>query len=256
MAVATPLGGKDVVARMTPIIDLTAVSVDRAGERVVHSVDLTIAAGSWFGLIGANGSGKTSLLRALAGRLPFASGSCRIDGEELIADRPARATHFGFSPPADMLPDSLRGREVLDLVGGDIATIWSRLGPLHAVLGLDALLDRWIGDCSAGMRQRIAIALAFAQGHTRVILDEPFNWLDPVAVFDLRQSLRAMVDNGLTLMTALHDLGTLAVSCDAGIMLAGGNVAMDLDSRLLKTAARDPQAFERQTIDRLRSAAP
>lgn len=88
-----------------------------------------------------------------------------------------------------------------------------------------------------------------------MILDEPFNWLDPVAVFDLRQSLRAMVDNGLTLMTALHDLGTLAVACDAGIMLASGNVAMELDSRLLKIAAQNPKAFERQTIDRLRSAA-
>ncbi|TCM00431.1 ATP-binding cassette domain-containing protein [Sphingomonas sp. PP-CC-3G-468] len=239
---------------MNPIIDLTAVSIERTGERVVRHVDLTVFEGSWFGLIGANGSGKTSLLRALAGRLPFASGSCRIDGKEMIADRPARATYFGFSPPADTLPDALRGREVLELVGGDIETIWPRLGPLRGALGLDALLDRWIGDCSAGMRQRITIALAFVQGHTRVILDEPFNWLDPVAAFDLRQALRAMVDNGLTLMTALHDLGTLAVACDAGIMLAGGTVAMELDSRLLETAAQDPQAFERQTIDRLRAA--
>ena len=63
-----------------------------------------------------------------------------------------------------------------------------------------------------------------------------------------------MVDNGLTLMTALHDLGTLAVACVAGIMLAGGNVALELNSRLLETAARDPQAFERQAIDRLRAA--
>lgn len=63
-----------------------------------------------------------------------------------------------------------------------------------------------------------------------------------------------MVDNGLTLITALHDLGTLAVACDAGIMLAGGNVDMELDSRLLASAAQDPQAFERQTIDRLSAA--
>lgn len=240
---------------MNPIIDLAAVSIERTGERVVRHVDLTVIEGTWFGLIGANGSGKTSLLRALAGRLPFAGGSCRIDGVELIADRPARATRFGFSPPADTLPDALRAREVLELVGGHFDGIRSHLGPLHEALGLDALLDRWIGDCSAGMRQRIAIALAFAQGHARVILDEPFNWLDPVAAFDLRQALRTMVDNGLTLMTALHDLGTLAVACDAGIMLADGKVAMDLDSSLLETAARDPQTFERQTIDRLRSAA-
>ncbi len=238
---------------MSPIIDLAAVSVERTGERVVRDVDLTVARGSWFGLIGANGSGKTSLLRALAGRLPFASGSCRIDGEEMIVDRATRATRVGFSPPADTLPDALRGLEVLELVGGNIEEIWPRLGPLRVALGLDVLLDRWIGDCSAGMRQRIAIALAFAQGHTLVILDEPFNWLDPVAVFDLRQALRAMVDDGLTLMTALHDLGTLAVACNAGLMLADGSVAMALDDALLRTAAHNPQAFERQTIDLLRS---
>ena len=238
---------------MKRAIDLAAVSVERAGAPVIRDVDLTVARRSWFGLIGANGSGKTSLLRAVAGRLPFAGGSCRIDGEEMIANRLARATRIGFSPPADTLPDALRGREVLELVGGAIDEIWPRLGPLRGALGLEALLDRWIGDCSAGMRQRITIALAFAQGHRLVILDEPFNWLDPVAVFDLRQALRTMVDDGLTLMTALHDLGTLAVACDAGLMLADGKVAMTLDNALLRAAAHDPPAFERRTIDLLRS---
>ncbi len=129
----------------------------------------------------------------------------------------------------------------------------SRLGTLNDALGLGPLLDRWIGDCSAGMRQRIAIASAFAGGRTLVILDEPFNWLDPVAMFDLRQALRAMVDDGLTLVTALHDLGTLASVCDAGLMLADGKVAMTLSEDTLRSAARHPQAFERQTINLLRS---
>ena len=53
--------------------ELTGVNVERSGQCVVQDVDLTVAPGSWFGLIGANGSGKTSLLRALAGRLPFAA---------------------------------------------------------------------------------------------------------------------------------------------------------------------------------------
>lgn len=144
-------------------------------------------------------------------------------------------------------------REVLELVGGTMDEVWPRLGSLRTALGLDALLDRWIGDCSAGMRQRIAVAAAFAEGHALVVLDEPFNWLDPVAVFDLRHALRAMVDDGLTLLTALHDLGTLAAACDAGLMLADGRVAMTLDDALLRTAAQNPQAFERQTIDLLRS---
>jgi ABC-2 type transport system ATP-binding protein len=62
-----------------------------------------------------------------------------------------------------------------------------------------------------------------------------------------------MVDGGLTLITALHDLGTLASACDAGLMLADGKVALALDEDMLQTAARNPQAFERQIIERLRS---
>ncbi|MBN9990932.1 hypothetical protein JND45_16490, partial [Listeria monocytogenes] len=78
---------------------------------------------------------------------------------------------FGFSPPADALPEALRARDVLELVGGDLDAVRARLGALQAALGLAPLLDRWIGDCSAGMRQRIAIAAAFAGGHALVILD-------------------------------------------------------------------------------------
>jgi len=235
------------------VVELIGATVERSGRRVVHAVDLTVSPGSWFGLIGANGSGKTSLLRALAGRLPFAGGSCRINGEEMVDDRAARAMRFGFAPPADKLPDALRARDVLELVGGSIDVVRSRLGKLHEALGLAPLLDRWIGDCSAGMRQRVAIAAAFAGGHALVILDEPFNWLDPVAIFDLREVLRDMVDGGLTLVTALHDLGTLASACDVGLMLADGRVALALDNDALRIAAQNPQAFERQTIDRLRS---
>ncbi|PNB01187.1 ABC transporter, partial [Pseudomonas sp. FW306-2-11BA] len=61
---------------MNPAVLLAGAAVDRNGQRVVHDVHLTVTRGSWFGVIGANGSGKTSLLRALAGRLPFAAGSC------------------------------------------------------------------------------------------------------------------------------------------------------------------------------------
>jgi ABC-2 type transport system ATP-binding protein len=238
---------------MTPAVHVVGAAVERDGQRVVDSVHFAVARGSWFGVIGANGSGKTSLLRALAGRLPFAAGNCRIEGEELARDRAGRAQRFGFSPPADKIPDALRGSDVLELVGGSIDDVRHRLGSIGEALGLAPLLGRWIGDCSAGMRQRIAIAAAFAGGHPLVILDEPFNWLDPVAIFDLREALRDMVVNGLTLITALHDLHTLASACDAGLMLTDGKVAMTLDKDMLQIAARDPDAFEKRTIDLLRS---
>ncbi len=238
---------------MNPAIVLDGASVDRAGTRVVHDVGFTIPSGFWFGLIGANGSGKTSLLRALGGRLPFATGTCLIQGVDLAHDRMARAERFGFLPPADHLPDALRVCDLFELVGGDIKAACDRSGPVHRALGIDQLVHRWVGDCSAGMRQRVAIALAFAGEPSLVILDEPFTWLDPVAAFDLRQALRTLVRGGLTLITALNDLGTLAAACDEGLMLADGRVALTIDRGMLEQASQAPQTFERQTIDLLRS---
>ncbi|MBI0474288.1 ABC transporter ATP-binding protein [Sphingomonas sp. MA1305] len=233
-------------------IHLAEAIVAREGHRVVHGIDLSVAPGTWFGIVGANGSGKTSLLRAVSGRLPFVGGTCRIGGRDLTDDRAARARAIGFAPPADRLPDLLRGRELLDYARGDAPLDAARLADLWAALGIPALLDRWIGECSAGMRQRLAIAAAFAGGHRCIVLDEPFNWLDPVAAYDVRQVLRRMTDDGLTLVTALHDLGTLAGACDAGLMLANGRVAAMLDRAALCQAADDPRQFERVMIERLR----
>ncbi|WP_226636915.1 ATP-binding cassette domain-containing protein [Brevundimonas poindexterae] len=241
---------------MTAAVELFQASVERSGRRVIRPVDMAVPAGGWFGLIGANGSGKTSLLRAIAGRLPFSGGRCLIDGVDLAGERTARAGHFGFAPPADRLPEALRVRDLLELVGGDPDTALARMGPVGDALGIEALCSRRVGDCSAGMRQRAAVALAFAGGPRRVILDEPFNWLDPVAAFDLREALRVRVDDGLTLITALHDLGTLATVCNAGLMLVDGRVALTLDRERLAEAAADPRRFERRTIDLLRSGAP
>ncbi len=240
---------------MTVAIQLAGASVDRSGTRVIRDVDLIVPAGRWFGVIGANGSGKTSLLRALAGRLSFAAGTCLIDGVDVIENRLVRAQRFGFAPPADRLPDALRVRDLLELVSGNVDVASERLGPVRAALGIDQMLHQWVGDCSAGMRQRVAIALAFAGGQSLVVLDEPFTWLDPVAAFDLRQALRTLVDSGLTLVTALHDLGTLSTACDEGMMLADGRVALVMDRATLAQAAQSPQEFERRTIDLLRSGA-
>jgi len=236
------------------VIECEGLSVRRGGRRVVEAIDLSITPATWFGLIGANGSGKTSLLRAIAGRLPIDSGRCTIAGSDMTAARAARARQIGFAPPVEALPASLHGGELLAMVGGSRAAALARLSPLVDALGLAALLDRWIGDCSAGMRQRLAIALGFAAGNRIVILDEPFNWLDPVAAFDLKAALRAMVGDGLTLVTALHDLATLATCCSAGAMLASGQVARRLDSATLATAASDPVRFEHETIDVLRGS--
>lgn len=239
------------VDRMTSLTG-EQLRIERGGTMVIDGVDLSVDAGRWLGVIGANGSGKTSLLRALAGRLPIAAGQLLIDRRDMAADRAARAERIGFAPPIETLPAALRACDVLALAGGTVAAALDRLGPLRDALAIDGLVDRMIGACSAGMRQRIAIACAFAGGREAVVLDEPFNWLDPVAAYDVRMALRSMVDEGMLLVTALHDLTTLVAACDRGLLLNAGKVALAIDAAELAAAGRDPGAFEERMIAALR----
>jgi len=237
---------------MTAALAITDLNISRSGQPIVHDVSAAIMPASWFGVIGANGSGKTTLLRAIAGRLPIARGSCVVFGEECAQDRGARAQAIGFAPPIEHFPASLRLRQLLELAGDPIDVQRQRNRDLWDALGLQELLDIPAGECSSGMRQRAAIALAFATPCRIVILDEPFNWLDPVAAFDVRAVLARMVTDGLALVTALHDLTTLCGFCDSGIVLAKGRVSLTLDSDMLRAGREDAARFERDLVAALR----
>jgi ABC-2 type transport system ATP-binding protein len=232
---------------------IEGVGAYRGHALAVRDVTLAVRRGSWFGLIGANGSGKTTLLRAVSGRLDVAEGQCWIDGVDLSRDRWARASRIGFAPTAAALPAALSAGEVLTLAARGAGDPLASLGSLGEALGIATLFSGRIGNFSAGMRQRVAIACAFVGGHSTIILDEPFNWLDPVAAYDLRAALRARVEAGLTLITALHDLPTLAASCDEGLLLSAGRIALTLSGEDLREGRADLAAFERHMIEILRA---
>lgn len=237
---------------MTAALAITGLNVSRGGLPIVQDVSAAVMPASWFGVIGANGSGKTTLLRAIAGRLPIAQGSCAVFGEERAQDRGARAQAIGFAPPIEHFPASLRLRRLLELAGDPIEVQHERNRLLWDALGLKELLDIPAGECSSGMRQRAAIALAFAKPCPIVILDEPFNWLDPVAAFDVRAVLARLVAEGLALITALHDLTTLCGFCDSGIVMAKGRVSLTLDTDRLRAGRNDPVRFESDLVAALR----
>lgn len=237
---------------MSAALAITDLNINRGGQPIVQGVSADVLPASWFGVIGANGSGKTTLLRAIAGRLPIAQGSCAVFGQECAQDRGARAQAIGFAPPIEHFPASLRLRQLLELAGDPLTVQHERNGILWDALGLKELLDIPAGECSSGMRQRAAIALAFAKPSRIVILDEPFNWLDPVTAFDVRAALAKLVAEGLALITALHDLTTLCGFCDSGIVMAKGRVSLMLDSDMLRAGRNDPIQFESDLVVALR----
>jgi ABC-type branched-subunit amino acid transport system ATPase component len=168
---------------MSPSLRIENLSVALGGRTIVAVEAMMLEGPGWIGVIGANGSGKTTLLRALGGRLEVAAGAITIDGHACAGDRAARALRIGFAPEIAALPPELTGRDLLSLVARPLTAAIDdpALAPLRAALGLDAFWHRRVGTWSAGMRQRLPVYAAFAGGQRIVILDEPFNWLDPVS---------------------------------------------------------------------------
>ncbi|WP_174296310.1 ATP-binding cassette domain-containing protein [Sphingomonas bacterium] len=236
-------------------IDVRGVDVVRGRSLAIRGVTLEARPGEWLGIVGANGSGKTSLLRAVAGRIEVASGGIAINGVDVTSDRASRARVIGFASEAALLPGGLVPGQLLSLLAGRQHHLDQDrdLAPLRAALGIAALLDRRMSTLSSGNRQRIAIYAAFVASAPRqaVILDEPFNWLDPVCAYDLKTALSGLVAKGLTLITALHDLASWAMLCDHGILLTDGAVAADLSAAELIEGRRDIVCFERDIIGKL-----
>lgn len=237
-------------------LSLERVSVLRGGRPAVAEVSYDHQGAGWIGLVGANGSGKTSLLRALAGRLPIHGGRVMLGGADLSSDRAARAGLIGFAVEGAMLPEDLTPRELFAISAEDRDAAGDpRLAALRTALNLESFIDRKCGSLSAGMSQRVALLAAFLDLPQVVILDEPFNWLDPLTAFDVKRALGELVARqGLTLITALHDVGTLMAYCSRGILMSGGRFALELEEAELRAGLADPVAFEAAMVERLRAA--
>jgi ABC-type multidrug transport system ATPase subunit len=236
-------------------ISFKDICVERSGHHAVNKADGSFMAGCWNGIIGANGSGKTSLLRALAGRLPLAAGHLWIDGKDVTNQRIWRAQNIGFSPDIAALPKSLSGRHYFGLVqqSAQKNADAQALALLKQALDFASFVDDPIGSLSSGMKQRLALYSAFMTGDRIVFLDEPFNWLDPVCAFETKKALRTLVTKyHYTLVTALHEMSVLALVCDHGLIMHSGSVVSTLSTQALRQGAQDIAQFEADLIARLR----
>lgn len=228
-------------------LEVRQVRVSLDGRSVVREVSLAAATGGWLALIGPNGSGKSSLIRAIAGLLPY-EGEIVFDGTDLRSLRGRhRARLVGYVPQEPVLPPDMTVAEYV-LLGrtahiGYFGTAGGhdRAEAAEAMDRLDVadFAARRLGRLSGGERQRVVLARALAQRPRLLLLDEPTSMLDighQQAVLDLVDGLRR---DGLTVLSALHDL-TLAgqyaarlVLLDEGTVAASGDAAGVLTAPLI-----------------------
>jgi ABC-2 type transport system ATP-binding protein len=203
----------------------------RFGETTaVDHIDLTVPRGSFFGLVGPNSAGKTTSLSMAVGLLRPDGGSARIFGVDMWADPVAAKRLIGVLPDGMALPERLTGRELLTylglLRGLDEATVARRAQELLEVLELDEAERTMVVDYSAGMRKKITLATALLHTPKLLVLDEPFEAIDPVSAATIRTILRRFVDAGGSVVISSHVMALVEQLCDhVGVIAKGRLVA-------------------------------
>lgn len=198
----------------------------RFGRRVaLEGIDLAVAEGEIVGLVGPNGSGKTTLLRILAGLLRPHGGTVQVLGFVPWAERHRvmRAARFAFAPPA--LFETLTPREHLRELGrlGGAPVEAGAIDEVLALVGLSDRADDRVATFSFGMRQRLALALALLPRPRLLVLDEPTEGLDPLAILELRAILaRLRAEHGLAILLSSHLLVEIDRLVDRLLVLREG----------------------------------
>jgi ABC-2 type transport system ATP-binding protein len=176
----------------------------------VDDLCLEIPDGSMFGFLGANGAGKTTTLKMIMGLLQPTSGFVSVDGLKVSDDPTAIKAKVGYLPDEVFLYDYLTGRQFLEFVA-DVYNIDSskkeaKINSLLESFGLVEAANDYAGNYSFGMKKKLALAGIVVHEPKVLILDEPFNGLDPQATRDFKNMLRKMSVEGTTVLFSSHVL--------------------------------------------------
>jgi ABC-2 type transport system ATP-binding protein len=198
----------------------------------LESLDLEIERGEVFGLLGPNGSGKTTFIRLLAGYLLPTGGYLEIDGCDSVRDTLRARARIGYVPEAAPVYGNMRVREFLTFMarlrGLPARQVGGAVDRVIDMLALGAVAHRPARVLSRGYRQRTAIAQALVHDPPVVILDEPTNGLDPRQIIEIRELIRSLAGHH-TVIVSSHVLSEVARIAD--------RVAILLDGRLLGVRA-------------------
>jgi manganese/zinc/iron transport system ATP- binding protein len=220
---------QDAVAS-APALEVRDLQAAYPGTRrlALKGVNLCVPVGAQVALVGSNGAGKSTLLKAVAGLLPVRSGSIAIYGNppgachHRVAYLPQRG-EIDWRFPITLHRLVLTGRYVhRGWFNRPTREDWQIAEDMLNRLGLSDLRSRQIGQLSGGQQQRALLARALAQGAELLLLDEPLNAVDAetrALVADVLRQLRAQ---GMTVITATHDLGRLETDFDGALYLSEG----------------------------------
>ncbi|BAU31892.1 ABC transporter ATP-binding protein [Microcella alkaliphila] len=210
------------------VLQVDALTKRFGRTTAVDAVSFDVRRGSIFGFVGPNGAGKTTTLGMVTGLLRPDSGRVQVGAADVWA-KPVEAKQLiGVLPDRMRLFDLLTGAQLLYycgvLHGLDRETARTRTADLARSLGLDDALERPVRDYSIGMIKKISLAAALIHSPRLLVLDEPFEAVDPVSTQLASDVLRRYADAGGTVVLSSHNMNFVERMCDEVAVIVGGRI--------------------------------
>ena len=217
--------------------------------RALDGIDLEIPGGEIFGILGPNGSGKTTMLKIISSIMEPTSGLVSVNGINVVADPMKVKSIIGYVPETPNLYESLTPIEFLGFVGSirkiDHEILTERIYRFARAFEIEDNLNNFIGSLSFGTKQKVAIISAFIHDPEIVILDEGMNGLDPRSAKILKNLLLEYVSSGRTVLFSTHVLEVAESVCHRMAIIYKGRI-MDVGTlkELRESAGRHDANLE------------
>ncbi len=233
---------------MTPAIRIQSVT-KRFGPLVaVSDVSLEVPEGTFLGLLGRNGAGKSTLIKMITGLMKPTQGEIHVLGEKVSMTSLDIKRRIGVTPQGMAMIDGLTGAQYLRLIGRlyglEDDVIDERRKELFDVLELEPESRTLIGDYSYGMQKKTALCAALIHGPELLLLDEPFDGVDPVTVRVIKDLLLGLNRKGTTLVLTSHALDLVETLCPVLAIIDGGKVLASGTIEALKAAHGEGDSLE------------
>jgi sodium transport system ATP-binding protein len=210
------------------VIEAEALCKRFGAIEAVREVSFTARDGEITGLLGPNGAGKSTTLRMIYGVLAPDSGSVRIDGIDIRGETSRARAHLGVLPHAAGLYGNLTARENIayfgSLQGIGRGLLRARTADLVASLAMEDFIERRAKGLSQGQRIKVALARALVHDPANLVLDEPTNGLDVMAIRSLREMLKHLKSQGRCILFSSHVMQEVAALCDQVVIVGHGRV--------------------------------
>ncbi len=229
-AVERPDAGRSPSAPPDPAAALSIRGLwKRFGQKTaVAGIDLDVPRGSFYGFVGPNGAGKTTTLSMATGLLRPDAGTVMVTGSDFWSAPDAGKAQLGVLPDGVRLFDRLTGAQLLTysglLRGMDRDVVAERADDLLRAMDLTEDKDTFVVDYSAGMTKKIALGCALIHAPRVLVLDEPFEAVDPVSAANIRDLLADYVRSGATVIVSSHVMDLVQRMCSHVAVIADGQI--------------------------------